>query len=52
MENNRSLYHGWPEGPGNGWENTISVIGPCYNERDNLLRFIESAEDVLNKEKY
>src|SRR5690606_18179509 len=30
----------------------FSVIGPCYNERDNLLRFIESVEDVLNKEEY
>lgn len=52
MENNRFPYHVWPEGPRNGMKNTISVIGPCYNERENIASFLESVTSILDKETY
>ena len=52
MENSRFPYHVWPEGPRNGMENTISVIGPCYNDRQNIASFVESVTSILDKETY
>ncbi|MBY5960241.1 glycosyltransferase family 2 protein [Membranicola marinus] len=41
-----------PEGRKHSSHGLVSVIGPCYNEKDNIEPFILSLEAVLDHEKY
>lgn len=54
MKNKYTIYNGHddPEGRKHSPHRLVSVIGPCYNERDNIEPFIHSLETVLKNEKY
>lgn len=54
MKNNHATHNGHsiPDGREYPTHGLLSVIGPCYNENDNIQPFIHKLESVLEKEKY
>lgn len=54
MKNKQNIHneHAVPDGRNHSDHRLVSVIGPCYNERDNIEPFIHSLETVLENEKY